>query len=69
MISLEKTSERVFIHVSLLHVAMVMVLFIFLTLSLSKALSALLIIFLALGVLELLLSLTPHWYQVFLQAS
>ena len=47
MISFEKMSKRVFIHVSLSVVAMAMVLFIVLTLSLSKACSAFLVICLA----------------------
>ena len=57
MISLGKTSKRVFIHVSLLLVVMVMV-FIILILSFNKALSAFLVIILALGVLILLINLT-----------
>ena len=58
MISLGKTFKRVFIHVSLLVVAMVMILFIFLILSLSRAFSAFLVICLALGVVILLFNLT-----------
>ena len=50
MISVGKTSKRLFIHVSLSVVAMVIVLFIVLILSFSRAFSAFLVICLALGV-------------------
>ena len=56
MISLGKMAKRVFIHVSLLLVAMAMVLYIVIILSFKKALSTFLVIILALGVLTLLLN-------------
>ena len=58
MISLEKMSKRLFIHVSLSLVVMAMVLFIDLILLFNKALSAFLVISLPLGVAILLFNLT-----------
>ena len=58
MISLEKMSKRLFIHVSLLLVVMANVLFIDLILSFNKALSAFLVISLPLGVVMLPFNLT-----------
>ena len=58
MVSLQKVSKRLFIHVSLSSFIMVMVLFIDLILSFSKALSTFLVISLALGVVMVLFNLT-----------